>query len=114
MGFERHQPVERGKCDCQAVPEETEGAELLHLARHERVAGRILFAVFMLVPFAIVGFFALFYPTAILVLFGLLLAVPACVIALLAKTPRELLLVLQLASITALVYGVGLGLVFAL
>jgi 1,4-dihydroxy-2-naphthoate polyprenyltransferase len=70
--------------------------------------------VFMLVPFAIVGFFALFYPTAILVLFGLLLAVPACVIALLAKTPRELLLVLQLASITALVYGVGLGLVFAL
>jgi 1,4-dihydroxy-2-naphthoate octaprenyltransferase len=40
--------------------------------------------------------------------------VPACVIALLAKTPRELLLVLQLASITALVYGVGLGLVFAL
>ncbi len=78
------------------------------------LAGRILLLVFMLVPFAIVGFFALFYPTAILVLFGLLLAVPACVIALLAKTPRELLLVLQLASITALVYGVGLGLVFAL
>jgi 1,4-dihydroxy-2-naphthoate polyprenyltransferase len=78
------------------------------------LGGRILFVVFMLVPFAIVGFFALFYPTAILVLFALLLALPACVIAITAKTPRELLLVLQLASITALVYGVGLGLVFAL
>ena len=34
------------------------------------LAGRILFAVFMLVPFAIVVFFALLYPTAWLVLFG--------------------------------------------
>ena len=54
------------------------------------LAGRILFAVFMLVPFAIVVFFALFYPTAWLVLFALLLALPACVIVLVAKTPREL------------------------
>ncbi|RZS68651.1 1,4-dihydroxy-2-naphthoate prenyltransferase [Agromyces ramosus] len=78
------------------------------------LAGRILFAVFMLVPFAIVVFFALLYPTAWLVLFALLLAVPASVIVLWAKTPRELLLALQLASFTALVYGVGLGLAFAL
>ena len=78
------------------------------------LAGRILFAVFMLVPFAIVVFFALFYPTAWLVLFGLLLALPASAIVLWAKTPRELLLALQLASFTALVYGVGLGLAFGL
>ena len=78
------------------------------------LGGRILFVVFMLVPFAIVGFFALLYPTAILVLFGLLVALPACVIVLWSKTTRELLLALQLASITALVYGVGMGLVFAL
>ena len=78
------------------------------------LAGRILFAVFMLVPFAIVVFFALLYPTAWLVLLALLLAVPASIIVLWAKTPRELLLALQLASFTALVYGVGLGLAFAL
>uniref|UniRef100_UPI0013599329 1,4-dihydroxy-2-naphthoate octaprenyltransferase n=1 Tax=Agromyces humi TaxID=1766800 RepID=UPI0013599329 len=78
------------------------------------LAGRILFVVFMLVPFAIVVFFALFYPTAWLVLFGLLLALPASAIVLWSKTPRELLLALQLASFTALVYGVGLGLAFGL
>ena len=78
------------------------------------LAGRILFAVFMLVPFGIVAFFALLYPIAWLVLFGLLLAVPASVIVLWARTPRELLLALQLASFTALIYGVGLGLAFAL
>ena len=78
------------------------------------LAGRILFTVFMLVPFGIVGFFALFYPTALLVLFALLAALPACAIVLWGKTPRELLTALQLASLTALAYGVGLGLVFAL
>ena len=78
------------------------------------LAGRILFAVFMLVPFGIVAFFALLYPTAWLVMFGLLLAVPASAIVLWAKTPRELLLALQLASFTALIYGVGLGLAFGL
>jgi 1,4-dihydroxy-2-naphthoate octaprenyltransferase len=78
------------------------------------LAGRILFAVFMLVPFAIVAFFALLYPTAWLVMFGLLAALPACLIVLTAKTPRELIIALQLASLTALVYGIGLGLAFAL
>lgn len=78
------------------------------------LAGRILFTVFMLVPFGIAGFFALLYPAAVLVQFALFLAVPACVIVLWGRTPRELLLALQLASITSLVYGVGMGLVFAL
>ena len=78
------------------------------------VAGRILFTVFMLVPFGIAAFFALLYPLAWLVQFALLAALPACIIVLTARTPRELLLALQLASLTALVYGVGLGLAFAL
>lgn len=78
------------------------------------LVGRILFAIFMLAPFGIVGFWALLYPTATLVFFALLAALPACVIVLWGKTPRELLLALQLASLTALLYGVGLGLVFAL
>ncbi|WP_373692875.1 1,4-dihydroxy-2-naphthoate polyprenyltransferase [Agromyces silvae] len=78
------------------------------------VVGRILFAVFMLVPFVFVGFWALLYPTATLLLFALLAAVPACIIVIWGRTPRELITALQLASLTALVYGVGLGLVFAL
>jgi len=78
------------------------------------LVGRILFAVFMLVPFALVGFWALVYPTAALLFFALLAAVPACIIVLWGKTPRELITALQLASLTALIYGVGLGLVFAL
>ncbi|WP_139415381.1 1,4-dihydroxy-2-naphthoate polyprenyltransferase [Agromyces laixinhei] len=77
------------------------------------VAGRILFSVFMLVPFVIAAFFALFYPPAWLVMFALLAALPACLIVITAKTPRELIIALQLASLTALAYGVGLGAAFA-
>ncbi|MFF2493885.1 1,4-dihydroxy-2-naphthoate polyprenyltransferase [Agromyces sp. NPDC058064] len=77
------------------------------------LAGRILFVLFTLVPFGIAVFFAFFYPTAWLVLFALLAAVPACIIVLTAKTARELILALQLTSVTALLYGVGLGLAFA-
>ncbi|WP_373460757.1 1,4-dihydroxy-2-naphthoate polyprenyltransferase [Agromyces ramosus] len=78
------------------------------------LAGRVLFVVFMLVPFALAGFWALLYPLALLVQFALLAALPACVIVLTAKTPREFIIALQLASLTALAYGVGLGLAFAL
>jgi 1,4-dihydroxy-2-naphthoate octaprenyltransferase len=78
------------------------------------VVGRVLFCAFMLVPFAIAVFWALFYPPAWLVLFGLLAALPACVIVAAGRSTRELLIALQLASLTALVYGVGLGLAFAL
>jgi len=70
----------------------------------------VLFVVFALVPFAIAAFLALFYPTAWLVQFALLAALPACLIVLTAKTPRELITALQLTSLTALLYGVGLGL----
>ncbi len=75
--------------------------------------GRALFALFMLAPFVVVVFWALLYPPAWLVLFALLAAVPACVIVIWARTPRELITALQLASLTALAYGVGLGLAFA-
>ncbi|GAA1838649.1 1,4-dihydroxy-2-naphthoate polyprenyltransferase [Agromyces salentinus] len=78
------------------------------------LVGRILFVAFALAPFALVGVIALFYPTAVLVFFALLLALPACVIVLTAKTPRELILALQLTSFTALAYGIGLGLAIAL
>ncbi|WP_438854788.1 1,4-dihydroxy-2-naphthoate polyprenyltransferase [Agromyces sp. M3QZ16-3] len=77
------------------------------------LVGRILFAVFMLAPFAITVFWALLYPPAWLVLFALLAALPACVIVGWARTPRELIIGLQLASVTALAYGLGMGFAFA-
>lgn len=74
---------------------------------------RILFAIFTLVPFVILYFYVLFYLNAYFVYFTLLLAVPAVVIALTAKTSREFLLVLKLSSLTALVYGVWLAITIA-
>jgi len=76
-------------------------------------AARIVFAVFLLLPYAILVFFTLFYPNAYLIFFSLLIAGPAVVITLTAKTPPELILALKLTSLTALVYGIGLGAVFA-
>jgi 1,4-dihydroxy-2-naphthoate octaprenyltransferase len=43
------------------------------------------------------------------VFFTLLIAIPAAVIVLTAKTPKELILALQLTSLTGLVYGLGLA-----
>jgi len=77
------------------------------------LASRILFCVLLLAAFGILGFFAIFYPLAVLVFFALLLAIPAGLIVMTAKTARELILALQLTSLLALVYGVGLGAAFA-
>nr|WP_272898169.1 1,4-dihydroxy-2-naphthoate polyprenyltransferase [Agromyces seonyuensis] len=78
------------------------------------VVGRILYVAFLLIPFGFVIFFGLLYPGSWLVLFALLAAIPAALITLTAKTSKELILALQLTSLVALVYGVGLGLAFAL
>ena len=78
------------------------------------VASRVVFCVLLLAPFLVVGFFTIFYPLAYFTFFVLLLAVPACLITVTAKTPRELVLALQLTSVAALAYGVLLGLAFAL
>ncbi|PRY67037.1 1,4-dihydroxy-2-naphthoate prenyltransferase [Glaciihabitans tibetensis] len=76
-------------------------------------AARIVFVVFLLLPFVILGFFAMFYPNAYLVFFTLLLALPTAAITLTAKTPQELILALKLTSALALAYGLGLGAAFA-
>lgn len=79
------------------------------------LASRILFAVFILVPFALLFLFPALQPLGSLyenvyfVLFGLFFAVPAALIAVTATTSKEFLLVLKLASLTALVYGLGLA-----
>ncbi len=72
-------------------------------------AARIVFTVFLLLPFVILIYFVLLYPNATYTYFALLLALPAVLIALTGKTPRELVLALQLNSFTALVFAVGLG-----
>ena len=72
-------------------------------------AARIVFTVFLLLPFVILIYFVLLYPNATYTYFALLLALPAVLIALTGKTPGELVLALQLTSFTALVFAVGLG-----
>ncbi|MCC6270382.1 MAG: UbiA family prenyltransferase, partial [Microbacteriaceae bacterium] len=77
------------------------------------LASRILFTVFTLIPFGLLMFFVLLYENAYFVYFALLLAIPAIIIALTAKTAKEFLLVLKLSSLTALVFGVGLAITIA-
>jgi 1,4-dihydroxy-2-naphthoate octaprenyltransferase len=72
-------------------------------------ASRILFTVLLLVPYGILVIFVLVYTNAVLVYGTLLVAIPAIIIALTAKTPRELILVLQLTSLTGLLYGLALS-----
>jgi len=72
-------------------------------------ASRVVFVVFLLVPFGILVFFGLIYELAPLVFFALAAAGPAAIITLFAKTPQELVLALQLTTLTALLYGVGLA-----
>ena len=70
---------------------------------------RIAYSAFILLPFVILVFFVLFYANAYLVYFALLVAIPAVGITLTAKTAPELVLVLRLTSLTALLFGLGLG-----
>ena len=73
------------------------------------MGSRILYVVLMLVPFGILAFYTLFYLGAGYVYFAVLAAIPAIMIVLTARTPRELVTALQLTLLTALVYGLGVG-----
>lgn len=70
-----------------------------------RRATQVLFTVFVLVPFAIAGYLAVFYPIAWLTFMVLLLALPAILIVWTYRQPRELLVALALGSGTSLAYG---------
>ncbi|KQR46389.1 1,4-dihydroxy-2-naphthoate octaprenyltransferase [Frigoribacterium sp. PvP120] len=70
---------------------------------------RALYASFLLLPFLILVYFGFLYFHAPYVYFTLLTAVPAAVIGVTGKTPKELILALQLASLTALLYGLALA-----
>ncbi|MCU1473492.1 1,4-dihydroxy-2-naphthoate polyprenyltransferase [Amnibacterium sp.] len=70
---------------------------------------RILYGVLMLVPYLVLGYLTIFYPSASLVFLTVLLSGPAVLITATAKMPRELVLALNLTGIAALVYGLGLA-----
>ena len=74
---------------------------------------KVLYAVFLFLPFVVLALFALVYPTAWLGMLVLLLAIPAALIAFTGRTGKELVLSLQLTSFTALAYGAVLGAVLA-
>ncbi|GAB3617287.1 1,4-dihydroxy-2-naphthoate polyprenyltransferase [Okibacterium endophyticum] len=70
------------------------------------VASRVLYIVFILVPFGIAVWFALFYPIAWLSLFILLAALPAAMIVATARTAKEFVLALKLTGLVQLLYGI--------
>lgn len=76
-------------------------------------ASRILFAVLVLLPFAVPAIYIIVYPAMLFALFALFGAIPAAVITLWARTARELVLALAITSFTALAYGVLMGVAFA-
>lgn len=74
---------------------------------------KALYISSVVLPFAVPLLYGFFYPGMLLVWFTLLAVIPCIIIVLTAKTPRELILVLQLTSVSALAYGVLLGVAFA-
>lgn len=74
-----------------------------------RRASKALYVLLMIVPFGILWIFsfALVYGVAVFIV--LLLAVPAMVIVVMARTPRDLITALGLTGMTALAYGVLLA-----
>lgn len=70
---------------------------------------RIAYSVLVLAPFVVLIYFALLYEWAYLVFFALLIAIPAVVITITAKTPKEFVLVLKLTTLLAIAFGLGLA-----
>lgn len=66
---------------------------------------KILFLKMLWLPFFIAALVAVIYAPAALAWLAVLLAAPATVIFVMAKTPKDLILVLKLTSFTALAYA---------
>lgn len=71
-----------------------------------------LFCFLLLAPFAIAAALAIVYPAAWYSFFALLLVLPACLIAITAKSPKEYILALKLSSFAGLAYGAFIALAF--
>jgi 1,4-dihydroxy-2-naphthoate octaprenyltransferase len=70
---------------------------------------RALYVALMLVPLALLAFYAIFYPLAGFVFFDVLLVLPAILIVILAKTTPEYVTALKATLFAAFLYGIGLG-----
>lgn len=70
---------------------------------------RALFAAFALLPFLSTLMFLLLYPLAGFAFFGLLLVVPAVIIATTSTQPKDLILALKLTSLGSLVWALLLS-----
>jgi 1,4-dihydroxy-2-naphthoate octaprenyltransferase len=69
------------------------------------VWSRVLFLTMLWLPFVIASIVAVVYEPAVFAWLAALLVAPATVIFVMAKTPKELILVLKLTSMAALVYA---------
>ena len=85
-------------------PDRAAGKRTLSVLIGKR-ATQVVFTVFVLVPFLISSYLALFYPIAWLALMALLLALPAVLIVWTFGKPRELVVALSLTSVASLAYG---------
>ncbi|MFA5608015.1 MAG: 1,4-dihydroxy-2-naphthoate polyprenyltransferase [Leucobacter sp.] len=74
---------------------------------------RLLYIACVVLPFAVPAVYGLVNPTMVVVWLVALVVAPCILIVATAKTPRELILVLQLTSLAGLAYGVLLGVAFA-
>jgi 1,4-dihydroxy-2-naphthoate octaprenyltransferase len=70
-----------------------------------RRATKVVYTLFMVVPFLIAAFIALLYPIAWLSLLALLAGIPAIIIVWSYRQSRELVVALALTSLTALLYA---------
>ncbi|WBU37003.1 1,4-dihydroxy-2-naphthoate polyprenyltransferase [Homoserinibacter sp. YIM 151385] len=73
------------------------------------MAARIVYVVLMLAPYGILAYLSLIYFNVAYAYFTLLGAVPAMIIAVLAKTTAEHLTVLRLTVLTSLVWGLAVA-----
>ena len=76
-------------------------------------ATRILTVVALAIPYLLLAVLSLFFFFAPYVFITLLLAGPTAFIVLTAKTPKELVLTLQLSSVNALVFAAGVAFAIA-
>jgi len=74
---------------------------------------RVVYALLVAVPFLILVFFTFLYDKAGFVFFALLAAGPAILIGITGKTAADRIIALQLTTLTAFLYGVGLALAIA-
>jgi 1,4-dihydroxy-2-naphthoate octaprenyltransferase len=72
-------------------------------------ASQFAITVLLLAPFGVVAFLAQIFLLAPYVFFALLIVIPTILIVWTAKTPKELILALQLMSVTSLIYSLGLS-----